>query len=922
MVQQASESARSPTAASVGYRIIRAMLVVLFFWMFWKFGGYIITAMVVRRFGSGPESDAYFFATQTIVYLMVYAPALSVLVPAFIPVFIDERGRRGERAAWRFASTVLTVAVLACIVMSVGLYGWAGPITDTLVGGFKAGTQRVGVRLLNWIIPGAALMVIFLVLRAVLNSYKVFGYPSAAEAAQKFIWVAVLVAAVWLAGAGVTAAAVGLLAGSVGMVGIAAFGLRHRLHMFRPGLPAMGRGRSGAELGIGGAFVALTAAAVYIVGRLLPPGLDRGRDVALMSVALVGLLAYCGSLWWRARGRSGPMARFALLAVPLAISAFFATYREVVTRSFQSFTVSGVYSDIEGAKKISNFPTELVALALSVAMLPYLCELASKKDRALLGDIVTKAVRMLAVGFVPLTVLTLVLADPVCRLVFDRGDRSLVHLQYTALALQITASALIVYAAERVLMQAYFSLQRMWTPALLGIAATLLHVALLTLAIDVLHYDYPTHIFYAVALAYPVSRIVKNAFLLLFLKRHVRVLAAGPTLRFAAKLAVLAAAVGMVAYSTLRWTERAFPYERYRLRKVTVDNFDVVPETWYSVDADAVEIVQAPGGEHGVAVHMLYKRHRHGPALGRRLDHVRTAGARGLSFALRSSGKLSALRIRVDYRDGHTRSAEIECDEGVWGSWQTVVVPGGLLDGGEVASIWWSDVGRGPSPNEIWLDEVELTDGAGAVLFAEDFDSNGWRLVGDSPSPARVVAAQEGRLALRLPQGARGLSKDIAGYDVSGTDRFRCRIRPEGDAPVEARVVLRAPGHEAVRPVRLEAGKWNTVAFAREELGFDGGAWASLQSVSVTLGDAGRGLLVDDVTFRREPRIQYELLKVVHCTLPTLAGLLVMGICLVVLRFEELSYVTQWLRDRGWRRDRHDPAGPERPRREGEGGDA
>ena len=46
----------------------------------------------------------------------------------------------------------------------------------------------------------------------------------------------------------------------------------------------------------------------------------------------------------------------------------------------------------------------------------------------------------------------------------------------------------------------------------------------------------------------------------------------------------------------------------------------------------------------------------------------------------------------------------------------------------------------------------------------------------------------------------------------------------------------------------------------------------------------------------------YELYKLLHCLLPTLAGLLVGGLCLVSLRFEELGAVVRWVRQRGWRR--------------------
>lgn len=564
MVEPIRPMPRGEHARGVPYRIIRAMFVVVFFWVFWKFGGYIITALVVRRFGSGATSDAYFFATQAVVYGLIFAPAMAVLVPAFMPVFIEERNRGGEAAARSFARTVLTVVLLGCAVVLAGGYAFARPITSTLVPGFGPEACDLGVSLLHWMLPGVAAMVVFLLFRALLNSYKVFSYPSAAEALQKLVWVAVFVATAWAVG--IRAAVLGFLAGSAVMLAVAAVGLRNRRDLLAPAIGAMSRTAFLREVLTVLAFLAVGGGAVLGTARLLPEGLADYRGLVVMTVVLALVLAYSLLLLVRSRGRTGPMARLAVLAVPLAISTFFASYRNVVTFYFQSYTATGVFSDIEGARKIVNFPTELVALALAVAMLPYLCELASRRNHAALGDIVTKSLRLLAVGFVPLTVMTLVLAEPIVRLVLDRGDRDPEHIHCTVVALQAFGVALYFYAAERVLMQAYFSLQRMWTPALLGIAATVFQVLFLAVPFYALGLG-QEEVFPYVILAYPVSRILKNIVLLLLLKRHLPVLPARATLAFAAKLTVTCLAAGAAAWWTLGATERAVDDEPYRVRK-------------------------------------------------------------------------------------------------------------------------------------------------------------------------------------------------------------------------------------------------------------------------------------------------------------------------------------------------------------------
>jgi len=908
------DSSSGHAASSVAYRIIRAMFVVLFFWVFWKFGGYVVTVLVIRRFGSSAASDAYFFATQAVVYGLIFTPALAVLIPAFMPVFVEERARRGEEAAWRFARTVVTIVLLGCVVMLAAVYVGARPITETLVGGFGPESRELGVKLLRWLLPGVALMMVFLMLRAILNSYKVFGYPSAAEAAQKVLWVAVFAATAWLLG--IQAVVVGFLAGSVAMVVVAAMGLGRRATLFRPGLGAMKLSRFGKELAVAAAFAVGTGAVLYAAYNYLPLSLARYQDLTVMTVALLAVLLYAMQLWLRSRGRKGAMARFALLAVPLFISTFFASYREVVTRYFQSFTARGIFTDIEGARRIANFPVEVVALALSVAMLPYLCELASKTDRALLGNILTKAIRMLTVAFVPMTVIVLVLAHPISRLVLDRGDRPLLDIQFTAWGLQLFAVALAVYAAERVLMQAYFSLQMMWTPALLGMGATLFQVAFLVVPVYGFGLDYPVQIFVLVAVAYPVSRIVKNLFLLLILKRHVPVLPGRPTLVFAGKLAVLSVAVGVATLFALRWTERAVPYAPYRQHKVVVDSFETGPDTWFAVDADEVGIRAAPAEpERGAAVAMTYKRHSARKVkLTWRLDGVQTSEARHLWFAAYSEKQIGGLSVAVEYRDGESVTLKAEQSNetpegGAAGRWSAYSVP---LPGREIASLSWFEGGPPKADaNTLFLDDLRLTGTDGRLLLAEDFNENGW----SGTSGTAWVATSSGQrqyagYALCLPPGAQTAARSLTGYDLAGTDRMRCRLLHESELPANLNLTFDSADKVFASSVVVQPGKWQTLEVSRERLGCDAETWRALSAVRFTAEEPHGRLYLDELTFRTPPRgYRYLLAMGLNCAVPALAGVLIMLLCLAALRFEELNYVIEWVKARGWRQRREDREG-------------
>jgi len=902
---------------SFAYRIVRATFVVLFFWLFWKFGGFLLNALVGRLYRAGAESDAYFFAAQVVVYGLIYGSALRVAVPAFTPIFIEERNRRGERAAWDFASTVLNLTLLGCAVMMLVVYACVGPITETLVRGFGGEARLLGIRLLRLILPGAALMLLYLPLRSILNSYKVFSYPSAAEAVQKLLWAVGMFVTYRYLHLGLRAVAMGFLVGSVGMVAVSAFGMRGHLGLYRPSFPSLTARRFWTEAAISAVFLFGTAAAFRVGDVLLPEG-SQYRDLVRVTLALCAASAFAGQLWLRARKRTGTMGRLAAVAAPLILSTAFATYRDLVTFYFQSFTARGVFSDIEYARRIAFVPPTMVAYALSVAMFPYLCELASKKDHAALGSVVEEALRMLALGFVPLTVATVVLADPVTRLVLDRGDWTAVHLYYAALALALLALGLIVYAWEYVVMQGFFSLQRMWAPSLVGIAATFFQFAFLAVPIYLLGFDYPVHIFFLSVLAYALSRFFKNGILLVMLRRRLPVLPLGSTLLFAGKLAVLSAAVGAAMWGALTLVRRQAPYEQYRQHKVVVDSFETGPETWFSLNARDVGIVQAPAGGQGQAVMMRYPCGRPTRcSLYRETTGLRTTEGMRLEFSLHSAGKMGAVAVEVERAGRLMRVLQEQVSERGWAGWQTFSCSIG--GAGRIDRIHWLESEPSGGEHAFFLDDISLVDQAtGRVLWSEDFDRNGWSCAGQS-GPERSAGPQvtdtrapgeAPRYALQVT-AACSAQKSLTGLDLSDTGRFRCRLMSGSDGP--ARVVLRlvAAQRECSHAVEAAPGQWRTVDLSWSELGFEAaGQFERIQAVSIQA--SGGPVYVDDLSFRRPPSRKYELLKLVHCAVPTLAGLIAAALCLPLLRFEEVREVARWIKERGWRRRKEraeEPAG-------------
>jgi putative peptidoglycan lipid II flippase len=585
-----SEAAAERPQDSVGHRIVRAMFIVIFFQLFWKFGGFIITLLVGRKFGSGPESDAYFFVTESVVFLL-QTMCLKVFIPLVVPLFKEEHKRGGEEAAWRLANTVLSLTVVVLALLTVAGMVFAPQIVRLFAEGFDEQRTELSTRLVRWMFPGVFAMCLATVTYAILNSYNIFGYASAGDAVQKIIWAGVFFAAA-LSGLALTrlldALAVAFIISAVAMVLTHLFGLRSKLAFFRLGLPGLSSRRVGIELAILCGHLAFLGVGLWAV-ELLRPALPSAR-VALalqQAVLVVAGTAYLLLLGWRARGRATSMGKFAALAVPLLFGILFAKYRDVLTNLFASFTGTGVLSDLKYARKVGEAPNTLIIAALGYAILPHLCELATGRRWKEFADVMTRTIRGIVVLFVPLAALIVVLRRPIIQLLFESGDWSDYHLDRAGDALGLYILSLPFFAIENPIQQSFFAMQRMWAPTIVGFISTGFHILFLFVGIEWLGYGY----FAVVAAVYVFARAFKEIILLCVMRYYVKILPWRPTCVFLAKAAVITAGVAAAAYGTQALLQRFVALEPYRPHEVMIDTFNVELRDWEGDNVDEFRIV-------------------------------------------------------------------------------------------------------------------------------------------------------------------------------------------------------------------------------------------------------------------------------------------------------------------------------------------
>jgi putative peptidoglycan lipid II flippase len=211
---------------------------------------------------------------------------------------------------------------------------------------------------------------------------------------------------------------------------------------------------------------------------------------------------------------------------------------------------SGWLSWINQAFRLVHLPVGLIGVALSVATLPALSRAAAANDKEGFKETFSFASRLVVLFTVPATVGLIVLATPIVRLVFERGQFQAYDTQQVAGALTCFSLGLIGYASVKIVTDGFYALQDMKAPLVVSVLGMLTNAGLNYLFISHLGMDHR-----GLALATACTITLSFAILWILLRRRSGLTGLGGksftvlTLKMLASSAVMGMAV--------KWTSEA-----------------------------------------------------------------------------------------------------------------------------------------------------------------------------------------------------------------------------------------------------------------------------------------------------------------------------------------------------------------------------
>jgi putative peptidoglycan lipid II flippase len=369
-------------------------------------------------FGGGRVMDAFTIAFR-IPNLLRDLFAEGALSTAFVTVFTRTAAIEDDAAAWRLANKVATLAVVTLSAITLLGIAFAPWLVAALAPGFDPAKAVLTVTLTRVMYPFILLVSLAALVMGMLNSRGVFGIPALASS---FFNLGSIIAGVaigyWLDPDFGQRAILGLAIGTL----------------------------------IGGALQLL---------------------VQLPSLRGVGY-RYRADLSWRDPG----VRAILRLMGPSVIAASTTQVNVLVNSVFASELGDGPTFWLTVAFRLMQLPLGIFGVALGTVALPLLTRMAAAGNMTGFRAELARGMRLAFLMTIPASIGLIVLAEPIISVLYQHRRFGAYETAQSAGALRYYAIGLCGYAALKVLVNAFYALDRRKTPMLVSFIAVALNLAL------------------------------------------------------------------------------------------------------------------------------------------------------------------------------------------------------------------------------------------------------------------------------------------------------------------------------------------------------------------------------------------------------------------------------------------------------------
>ena len=266
-----------------------------------------------------------------------------------------------------------------------------------------------------------------------------------------------------------------------------------------------------------------------LIQVLLPVPWLRGRDGRLRV-----------AIDWR----DPAVKQVFLLMGPVTLGLGLINFNQVIGTFFASRYIDPTLAPaaIDAAFRIYMLPQGVFSVAVATVLFPRLAQLSARGDLDGFARWIGIGMRQIAFLLVPASVFSAVLAVPIVRLLYERGEFTADETPVVAAALAAFSLGLAFNGMMLMLNRGFFGLQAPWTPTAVALGNLVLNVVLYALLHPLGTWSIP--------LAISIANIAGTLALAFLLRRRIGRIGFGELAGALGRVTVASAALGAVAFGT------------------------------------------------------------------------------------------------------------------------------------------------------------------------------------------------------------------------------------------------------------------------------------------------------------------------------------------------------------------------------------
>lgn len=232
-----------------------------------------------------------------------------------------------------------------------------------------------------------------------------------------------------------------------------------------------------------------------------------------------------------------------VLIVPIFIGVAVNQINSIIDKSLASTLGDGAITVLNSANRLNGFVLGLFISTIAAIIYPNLSNLSNGDNTEKFVEAIAQSVNTVILLIIPISIGAIVLAEPVVRIVFERGAFNSEATSMTAIALACYSIGMIGFGLREILNKVFYSIQDTKTPMINGALAMGMNIVFNIILVKFLGYT-------GIALATSIAALICIILLFNSLKKKIGYFGQDKIIKTTIKSLIAAIVMGLVTYFT------------------------------------------------------------------------------------------------------------------------------------------------------------------------------------------------------------------------------------------------------------------------------------------------------------------------------------------------------------------------------------